>query len=69
LLGTQFRKLRDHIMNLDPSSKYHSNHPGHRSVLKPKIPEAPCDDDVSKSDTSTTRSYKDALLGQGKGKK
>jgi hypothetical protein len=69
LLGSQFRKLRDHIMNLDPSSEYHSTHPGHRSVLKPKIPEAPCDDDVSKSDTSTTRSYKDALLGQGKGKK
>ena len=31
LQGKQFYKLRDQIMNLDPSSKYHSDH---RSVLR-----------------------------------
>ena len=30
LQGIQFYTLRDHIMNIDPSSPYHS---GHRSVL------------------------------------
>jgi hypothetical protein len=72
LSGGQFRKLRNHIMNLDPRSPYHSNHPGHRSVLKPKSPEPPCEDDVSIDDTSTntsTRSYKDALLGMKARKK
>ena len=31
LQGKQFYKLRDQVMNIDPSNKYHSNH---RSVLK-----------------------------------
>jgi hypothetical protein len=39
LQGLQFRKLRDRIMNIAPSSStYHSNHLGHRSVLKIKSP-------------------------------
>ena len=39
LQGALFYKLRDHIMNIDPSSKFHS---GHRSVLEK--------DDLSHSD-------------------
>jgi hypothetical protein len=31
LQGTLFRKMRDYIMNIDPTSEYHS---GHRSVLE-----------------------------------
>jgi hypothetical protein len=34
LRGSLFRKLRDHNMNIDANSKYHSNH---RSVLNPEI--------------------------------
>ena len=34
LQGKQFYKLRDQVMNIDPSSKYHSDH---RSVLKPDV--------------------------------
>ena len=43
LQGKQFYKLRDCVMNVDPSSKYHSDH---RSVLKPEV--------VEKSDTEDT---------------
>jgi hypothetical protein len=38
LQGIQFYKLRDQIMNIDPSSHYHS---GHRSVLGINHPEVP----------------------------
>jgi hypothetical protein len=66
LQGTQFRKLRDRIMNIaPPSSAYHSSNSGHRSVLKPKSSDdvkSPSSDDVSVSATSP-RSYKDVLLG------
>ena len=34
LQGKQFYKLHDQVMNIDPSSKYHSDH---RSVLKPDV--------------------------------
>jgi hypothetical protein len=50
LQGSLFYKLRDLIMNIDPSSKYHSSH---RSVLDPEDPEDP----------GKIRSYKDALVG------
>ena len=36
LQGLQFYKLRDQIMNIDPSSHYHS---GHRSVLDTRHPD------------------------------
>jgi hypothetical protein len=62
LQGAPFRKLRDHIMNLDPSSVYHSSNSGHRSVLKTKSP-APNPRDVSDPATSPRRSYKEVLLG------
>jgi hypothetical protein len=66
LQGTPFRKLRDRIINIAPSSTYHSsNYSGHRSVLKPKSPSS---DDVSISATSP-RSYKDVLLGSETTKK
>jgi hypothetical protein len=58
LQGTQFRKLRDQIMNIAPSSAYHSSNSGHRSVLKPKSPSS---DDISISAT-LPRSYKEVLL-------
>ncbi|MCK7499178.1 MAG: hypothetical protein MZW92_58370 [Comamonadaceae bacterium] len=68
LQGLQFRKLRDQIMNIAPSSAYHSNNSGHRSVLKTKSPGTGNFNDVSTSTTSnesatSTRSYKEALLG------
>jgi len=59
LQGLQFKKLRDRIMNVAPSSRYHSSHSGHRSVLKISTPSS---SDVSISSTST-RSYKEVLLG------
>jgi hypothetical protein len=40
----QFQKLRDQMMNIDPSSAYHSSNSGHRSVLKIKSPRKPSDD-------------------------
>jgi hypothetical protein len=61
LQGALFKKLHDHIMNLAPSSAYHSNNSGHRSVLKPKS-SAPNSGDVSVV-TSPPRSYKEALMG------
>jgi hypothetical protein len=68
LQGLQFRKLRDQIMNIAPSCAYHSNNSGHRSVLKTKSPGTGNCNDVSTSTTSnesatSTRSYKEALLG------
>jgi hypothetical protein len=69
LQGPQFRKLRDQIMNIAPStSAYHSRHSGHRSVLKIKSPSSPSSDDVSIIATST-RSYKEVLLGSNTTKK
>jgi hypothetical protein len=62
LQGAPFRKLRDHIMNVAPSSIYHSNNSGHRSVLKIKPP-TPNSDDVIVETTSPPRSYKEALMG------
>jgi hypothetical protein len=68
LQGTQFRKLRDHILNIVPSSTHHSNNSCQRSVLKPT--DGVTSDDVTTDDTSTiehvstTRSYKDVLLGK-----
>jgi hypothetical protein len=62
LQGLQFKKLRDRIMNVAPSSRYHSTHLGHRSVLKITSPRSPTENDVSISSTST-RSYKEVLLG------
>jgi hypothetical protein len=68
LQGLQFRKLRDQIMNIAPSSAYHSNNSGHRSVLKTKSPGTGNFNDVSTSTTynesaTSTRSYKEVLLG------
>jgi hypothetical protein len=51
LQGLQFRKLKDQIMNIAPSSAYHSNNSGHRSVLKTKSPGAANFNDVSTSAT------------------
>jgi hypothetical protein len=62
LQGPQFRKLRDRIMNIAPSSAYHSSNSGHRSVLEMKSPSLPSFSDVSMSATST-KSYKEVLLG------
>ena len=47
LQGKQFYKLRDQVMNIDPSSKYHSDH---RSVLKPDV------ENVRSQDSEPTRS-------------
>jgi hypothetical protein len=72
LQGKQFQKLRDQIMNTAPSSVYHSSNSGHRSVLKTRFPGTsgtPISDDVSMSATSSTRSYKEVLLGSGTRKK
>jgi hypothetical protein len=68
LQGMQFRTLRNQIMNIAPSSAYHSSTPGHRSVLKIKSPGAPPPDDISTSATST-RSYKEVLMGSETTKK
>jgi hypothetical protein len=70
LQGTQFHKLRDHILNIVPSSTHHSSNSCQRSVLKPT--DGVMLDDVTSTseDTSTvehtsmTRSYKDVLLGK-----
>lgn len=72
LQGQQFRKLRDEIMNLDPSSPYHSANSAHRSVLK-KQKEQDTNDTKNENDVSnrTTSfridsvSYKDVLLRSG----
>jgi hypothetical protein len=68
LQGMQFQKLRDQMMNIDPSSAYHSSNLGHRSVLKIKLPGKPSPDEVSTSATLTT-SYKEVLLGSETTKK
>jgi hypothetical protein len=46
LQGLQFAKLRGLIMNVAPSSRYHSTHSGHRSVLKINSPSSPTENDV-----------------------
>lgn len=51
LQGSLFYHMWDHIMNIDPSSKYHW---GHRSVLDPKDP----------NEGGKIWSYKEALLSQ-----
>jgi hypothetical protein len=56
LQGAPFQKLRDLIMNIDPSSEYHSNNSAHRSVLRNISPEENFSD-VTKLDTSPPRSY------------
>jgi len=69
LQGTQFRKLRDQIMNIDPSSPYHSDNSGHRSVLENevKVTEDTKENDVSEN-TSPSPTYKEILVGNVKGK-
>jgi hypothetical protein len=71
LQGAPFKKLRDEIMNIDPSSAYHSSNSVHRSVLSVKadvVGVKTCQDDVrdikDMSVTSPRRSYKDVLLGE-----
>jgi len=69
LQGVLFYKLRDSIMNIDPSSEYHS---GHRSVLRIDNPDVTLpepDLEVRIPDTTvpsalpaTTRSYRDVLV-------
>lgn len=58
LQGQLFYRLRDHIMNIDSSSKYYSNH---RSVLS--VVKRVKDTRKSSDDVEPTRSYKDALVG------
>ena len=62
LQGAPFRKLRDLIMNIDPSSEYHSTNSAHKSVLRNILPKENSSD-ITKLDTSPPRSYKEALLG------
>ena len=73
LQGAPFRKLRDLIMNIDPSSRYHSNNSPRRSVLRidapQNTPQSEKDNSSgvtiqnSKPATSSLRSYREALLG------
>jgi hypothetical protein len=62
LQGAPFRKLRDLIMNIDPSSRYHSSNSVPRSVLSL---EATPDNssDVSRPATLAPRNFKEALVG------
>jgi len=64
LSRTLFRRLRDRIMNIDPSSKYHSsNHC--RSVLSAKDGNSdPSHGSESITDVDVTlkKTFKDALL-------
>ena len=73
LQGAPFRKLWDHIMNIHPSSKYHSTNLGDRSVLR-KVPRPSpgADPDpncdvmtmyVTDEDTSPPKMYREALMG------
>jgi hypothetical protein len=64
LQGGPFRKLRDYIMNIDPSSMYHSSNSVHRSVLSTKSRKVGSSD-VTNPDTSPPRTYKEALLNSG----
>ena len=62
LQGAPFRKLRDLIMNIDPSSKYHSSNSVPRSVLSTEAtPDSSCD--VNKPATLALRTYREALVG------
>jgi hypothetical protein len=69
LQGAPFRKLRDLIMNIDPSSVYHSNNSPRRSVLRisAPAPDMNSSDDVTTQNrgpaTSPSMTYKEALLG------
>jgi hypothetical protein len=71
LQGTLFRKMRDQIMNIDPSSKYYS---GHRSVLNVEPNYDDVDDDVAdeakRVDVNVAkpqqRTYRDVLLSSKK---
>ena len=73
LQGATFRKLQDHVMNIHPTSKYHSNQLGDRSVLgndpmpsSDTVPEPNCDvmtTYVRTNDTSPPKTYKEALMG------
>ena len=74
LQGSQFYKLRDQIMNIDPNNRYHSNH---RSVLKidedtKKTEATVMQNDATGKERSTNqadvakRSYLDALT-RGRG--
>jgi hypothetical protein len=59
--GAPFRKLWDLIMNIDPSSRYHSSHSVPRSVLSSKITmDNSCD--VSRPNTQLLRTFKEALI-------
>ena len=67
--GTLFRKLRDRIMNIDPSSPYHSDH---RSVLdeselkEGKQNELTTDSAEENTDIEVGRmSYRDAVVKKG----
>jgi hypothetical protein len=64
LQGAPFRKLRDYIMNVDPSSKYHSSNSAHRSVLR-TVPPVANSSDISEPATSPPWTYKEALMGSG----
>jgi hypothetical protein len=73
LQGILFYKLRDYIMNIDPSSDYHS---GHRSVLGIDNPDVTIPEKEYLTDRevpeecvelpaavmNNTRSYRDVLL-------
>lgn len=56
LQGALFYRMRDHIMNIDPSSSYHSSRTSQRSVLvdpNPKgVPESQC---LSESESQSTK--------------
>jgi hypothetical protein len=63
LQGAPFQKLRDLIMNIDPSSEYHSNNSARRSVLSITPQSQENSSDITIPDTSPPQSYKEALLG------
>ena len=56
--GSLFKRMRDAIMNIAPSSKYHS---GHRSVLSPMAP-APRSGDVSPRACARRKTYLGAVV-------
>jgi hypothetical protein len=64
LQGGPFRKLRDYIMNIDPSSMYHSNNSVHRSVLSTDS-HAVGSCDITNSDLERPRTYTEALMSPG----
>lgn len=64
LQGGPFRRLRDYIMNIDPSSMYHSSNSVHRSVLSTES-HVIGSSDVTNPDRSPPRTYKEALMNSG----